>query len=139
MSRLRLDYYSDYDEELTHAQRLEESQKFVDDMDEVIRDLEDLKEINETLVGTLGSQGLIIKDIENNTQFTGDQLDEATVELKQAEVYQHQYNVKKGLLLTTGILALTFPIGIIIGIKAGIAAGLIGIGSGAGAWYLKSK
>ena len=139
MSKLQLNYYSNYDVELDHAQQLKESQQFIEDMDAVLRDLEDLKGINGTLFGAIKSQESALGNVEGTTEITGNQLDEATSELKQAEVYQHKYNIKKGILLTAGILIFSFPIGIVIGIKAGIAAGLLGAGSGAGAWYLKSK
>jgi hypothetical protein len=139
MSELRLNYYSDYDVELDHIQRLEESQQFIEDLDTILRDLEDLKEINNTLFGTIKSQESALDNVDNNTEITGNQLDIATLKLKQAEIYQHKYNIKKGILLTAGILIFSFPIGAVIGIKAGIAAGLLGAGSGAGAWYLKSR
>lgn len=127
MSNLQLELY--------HNKELEESQRFIDDMDAVMRDIEDLKEINETLFGHISSQNSELLNLENNTNNIVDHLDSVNLELTQAQEYQHSYNIKKGILLTTGVLMISFPVGVIIGVKAGIAAGIIGMGSGASAWY----
>jgi flagellar biosynthesis/type III secretory pathway chaperone len=132
MSKLRLNYYDDLN-------NLDEDQRFIDEMDAITRDLEDIREINETIFGKLEFQGHELNKIENTADLANTNLAASHIELKQAEIHQHDANVKKGILLAAGILAITFPVGLLVGIKAGIVAGLMSVGSGAGAWYLKSK
>ena len=126
---------SDY----TYEPNQEENEEFIKEMDNIIRDIEQLDEISKNLQLSLKKQSPFIDSIEQNMTSTTDIITSSNNTLNDAQNLQQQSNIKKGIILTTGIFIMTFPISLVIGIKAGIAAGLVGLSSGASVWLMKSK
>lgn len=107
------------------------------EMKELLNDFNDIHDINKTLSEMVDEQHEIIKKIEENVIIADVEIEKGTMELKKAEKYKKSNILKNGLLITSGLLAISSPFGLLIGTKAGLIAGAVSIISGGGFVFVK--
>jgi len=104
----------------------------LEEMKNLLVDIKDMNDINKNLAQMINDQHEIIETIEEQAVFTEAVVEKGVIELKKAEKYKSANIFRKGLLLTTGLLVMTSPIGLLIGTKAGLVAGAASLVSGGG-------
>ena len=131
MTNLKLQLKLQYEDDLEYQQ------KFVDDMEEILKDIRQLKEINTMLGESVENQTPNLQQIEYAMLQSESNLELANLELSKAETYQDKANFKKGLVLVLGVAAISTPVGLLLGLKIGLSTGLLGLVTGSSAMLFK--
>ncbi len=122
-----IDYISD-DEE----RKMEEYKKSISEMNGLLKDIVEMSNINILLNKMIVEQHDEITNISENIIKTLDVVDDGAKQLEIAKDYQKSNYVRKGILVTGSLIAITCPIIILAGLKIGLIIGTVGlVGGGA--------
>lgn len=118
--------YGETSEEVIEKLKIEE----LEELNKILADLDAIHEINKLLVEHLQEQKENLKNVEDSVIKTNDTLDISNLELVHAKNDQvsHFYTKTSAVVLVTAVV--TCPVTWIVGIKAGLIAGVASLVTG---------
>jgi t-SNARE complex subunit (syntaxin) len=97
--------------------------------DELILELNEIKELSEIINSYVINQGEHINITETNIESVVDKIENGTTQIKQALSYKKMAIVNKTILVGTCATVVTLPLSFLIGIKLSLVTGACIIGS----------
>lgn len=119
-----LEYISDNDE-----QQLDREKTELEELNKLLSEFNELRDVTTSLNKLVVDQHQNLDVIDKNIDDAEVNVENAVIQLEKAESYKKR-SYFKGAIVTTTVLLVSFPIGVVLGIKAALVVGTVGIVGG---------
>lgn len=119
-----LEYTADPDEQQLDREKIE-----LEELNKLLCEFNELRDVTTSLNKLVVDQHQNLEVVDNNIDEAEVHVENAVVQLEKAESYKKR-SYFKGAIVTTTVLLASFPIGVVLGIKAALVVGTVGIVGG---------